>query len=200
MIKVAIFDFAGVVLNIKPLLSQAQTILKIQDRSKLWEIINIESIPLCDGRISLLQFWKRVAKKTKNKIPDIILKDLWIKDYDKLTSIDKNVEKLIKALKKHYKIGLISNTIKEQTKINRKLDRFKLFDIVILSHEVGLSKDKKDIFLLATKRLNAKPEECVFIDDTKRFVKVASDLGMKAIHFKNYTQLKRNFKALKIIF
>ncbi|MDI6602861.1 MAG: HAD family phosphatase [Patescibacteria group bacterium] len=201
MIKAVIFDFGGVILNMKPLLAQTKKIFQMSDDAKLWETINIEALPLSKGEITLLQCFRNVTKKLKkNIISEESLKDLWIKDYGKFTSIDKNIKKLIALLKKNYQLAIVSNTIKEHTKINKKLGRFKLFDVVILSHEVGLTKDEKEIFLLAAKSLDVKPEECVFIDDIKRFLKVAEGLGMKTIHFKNPTQLRKDLKALGLLF
>ena len=204
MIKAVIFDFGGVILNMKPLLTQTKKIFQMSDDVKLWETINIEAIPLCKGKITLLQCFINVAKKLKKDISYKNLKELWIKDYGKFTSIDNNMKKIVALLKKNYKLAIISNTIKEHTKVNKKLvERFKLlklFDTVIYSHKVGLTKDEKDIFLLATKNLKVKPEECVFIDDIKKFLKVAKGLGMKTIHFKNSIKLRRDLKALGLIF
>jgi len=201
MIKAVIFDFGGVILNMKPLLVQTKKIFQISDGHKLWETINTEAVPLCKGKITLLQCFRNVGKKLKKKVSYENLNDLWIRDYEKFTSVDKNMKKLIALLKKNYKLAIVSNTIKEHTKVNKRLGRFdKLFDAVILSHEVGLTKAGKEIFLLATKNLNVKPKECIFIDDTERFLRVAGSLGIKTVHFKSPAQLRKDLKSLGLIF
>ncbi len=103
-------------------------------------------------------------------------------------------------LKKNYKLAMISNTIEEHVKINRKLGRFKLFDVVILSNEAGFTKGEKYIFLLAIKELNIQPKECVFIDDIKKFLEIPKKLGMKTIHFKNNEQLIKDLRGLSLHF
>ena len=184
----------------KPLLNRIQGVFNYHDESELWEIISLEAVPLCKGKIGHLQFWKNVSKKVNKEIPDNLLEDLWVKDYEKLTSIDKGVEKTVILLKKNYKLAMISNTIEKHVKINRKLGRFKLFDVVIFSNEVGSTKGEKDIFLLAIEKLNVQSEECVFVDDIKKFLEIPKKLGMKTIHFKNSKQLVEDLRKLGLDF
>ena len=65
-----------------------------------------------------------------------------------------------------------------------------IFDVLLFSCEVKMTKDSHAIFLLALDKLKLKPEECIFVDDTKKFVEVARSLGINAIQFKNAEQLK----------
>ena len=63
-----------------------------------------------------------------------------------------------------------------------------------LTIEPGVYKPEivlsKKIFLLAAKKLDAKTEDCVFIDDYGDFLKVAESVGMKVILFKNSKELR----------
>jgi epoxide hydrolase-like predicted phosphatase len=196
MIKAIIFDVGGVILNVDGLLTQAVNVFHPSDKNKFWELLNIELVPLSKGKGTLLQTWQKVAKKMKTKVSNDILKSLWIKGYRESIFVDKNIAKILCQLKKKYKLAVISHTIKEHIKISGKFEIFKIFEVSILSHKAHLTKDKKDIFLVATKKLKVKPEECIFIDDIKFFLKAPKALGMKTIYFKNPQQLKKDLKSL----
>jgi putative hydrolase of the HAD superfamily len=56
------------------------------------------------------------------------------------------------------------------------------FDVVVLSHEVGLRKPEPAIFELAADRLGADPRECVFVDDVAHYLEPARQLGMGTVH------------------
>jgi putative hydrolase of the HAD superfamily len=56
-----------------------------------------------------------------------------------------------------------------------------LFDVVIISGEVGLHKPQPEIYRLTAERLGVEPEECVFVDDLRENVRGAEQVGMTAI-------------------
>jgi putative hydrolase of the HAD superfamily len=56
-----------------------------------------------------------------------------------------------------------------------------LFDVAIISGEVGLHKPQPEIYLLAAERLGLEPEECVFVDDLRDNVRGAEAVGMTAV-------------------
>ena len=196
MIKAIIFDLGGVVLDMKPLLDKAVHIFQPSDEDEFWKEINLEAIPLCKGDITIFEFWKRMAKRHKKKISEDILRDLWIKDYRELISINKKVQRIVESLKESYKIGMISNIISEHASINKKLGVFDMYDVVMLSNEVKLTKDKKEIFLLTAEKLKVLPQECIFVDDIEKFVNVANSVGMKAILYKSPSQLQKELTSL----
>ena len=56
-----------------------------------------------------------------------------------------------------------------------------LFDVVIISGEVGLHKPQPEIYRLAADRLGLEPEACVFVDDLRENVRGAEAVGMTAV-------------------
>jgi putative hydrolase of the HAD superfamily len=56
-----------------------------------------------------------------------------------------------------------------------------LFDLVVLSGEVGMRKPEDAIFRHATRELGLNPAECVFIDDMKANVAAAAECGMTGV-------------------
>jgi len=106
---------------------------------------------------------------------------------------------LIKKLKKNYKVALLSNTNKiDFEHVLKKSETFPLFDAVTLSFEAGHKKPEKQIYLDALKKLNLKPDECVFIDDIKEYSDAASKLGIHGINYTSYKNLIKELKKLNV--
>jgi putative hydrolase of the HAD superfamily len=78
------------------------------------------------------------------------------------------------------KTGLISNSWGEGLAYDQDLMR-ELFDVVVISGEVGLHKPEPEIFRLAAHRLGVVPQECVFVDDLRENCAGAEAVGMTAI-------------------
>jgi putative hydrolase of the HAD superfamily len=75
--------------------------------------------------------------------------------------------------------GLVSNSWGDS---GYERDRFgELFDVVIISAEVGMRKPDREIFLLAAEELDLPPEECVFVDDLLHNAEGARRVGMEAV-------------------
>jgi putative hydrolase of the HAD superfamily len=56
-----------------------------------------------------------------------------------------------------------------------------MFDVVVISGEVGMRKPEERIFRHATGLLGLDPDECVFVDDIQVNVAAAEAVGMTAI-------------------
>ena len=195
MIKAIVFDSGGVIINQHLFFERLGKIFMPKESKIFWHQINIEAIPLCKNLISEEEYWNRISRLT-GKDPKKIPKNLWSRGYTSGTKANGDVMEIIKKLKNKYKLAIVSNSIKSHEKINRKRGIFDMFDEVVLSHKVGLTKDSKKIFLLAAKRLKVKPVECIFIDDVADFVKVAKSAGMNGILFKNSAQLNKDMERI----
>lgn len=203
MIKAIIFDGGGVITNdtdldiFKDIAKSCRISLKIAKKA-LYKLLD----QFQPGLIDEEEFWQKFKEKTNANLP-VNYKQLWIREYKKKTKIKKEVINLIEQLKsKGYIIPLLSNTISPHVKYNRSNNLFKLFNPVILSCEVNLKKPDEKIYLFVLdeiKRIfniNIKPKECVFIDDRKENLKPAKKLGMLTIHYKNFTQLKKELEKI----
>lgn len=58
-----------------------------------------------------------------------------------------------------------------------------LFDKCYFSHETGTKKTSDEAFAKILKEQNLKPEECLFIDDTKENTERARKLGFHVLHY-----------------
>lgn len=146
------------------------------------------------GLLSLKDFVDEVHKATGRKPQPV---------EDMVTSPEpmKNTELLgyIRQLKLNYKIGLISNvgtnwirdyflTAEEQM----------LFDNMVMSFEVGMTKPEPEIYKMAAGNLGVEPSECIFIDDIDRYAEAAEAVGMKGIVYENFRQLKTDLDKMLV--
>lgn len=99
-------------------------------------------------------------------------------------------------LKPKYKIGFLSNAGEDWLDELFLKEDLSLFDDTVLSYAVGLAKPDFRIFELSAKRLNVKPEECVFVDDIERYCISAQDLGMKAIVYRTFSQMRHELEEI----
>jgi len=88
---------------------------------------------------------------------------------------------LLPALKSKYKIAVINNGNAVALKYWKEKFDFSIFDIYINSAVEGIKKPDPKIYLLACERLNTKPEECLFMDDSLENIEAADKLGMQTI-------------------
>lgn len=99
--------------------------------------------------------------------------------------------------KQNYKIGVISNVgsnwIRETLLTTEEAH---LFDEMILSYEVRMTKPDHRIFMLAAEKLAVEPDECVFIDDIKDYCEAARAVGMQAIVYDNFSQMRVELEQL----
>jgi HAD superfamily hydrolase (TIGR01549 family) len=93
-------------------------------------------------------------------------------------------EKLIRTIKEHCKLGLVSNfTYAPLIYASlRKLGISQYFDAVLVSHENGWRKPHRQIFQDALRKLRVKAEEAVFIGDSPlEDIKGAQEAGIKTV-------------------
>jgi putative hydrolase of the HAD superfamily len=77
------------------------------------------------------------------------------------------------------KTGLLSNSWGTTLYPRERLDS--LFDVSIISGEVGLRKPDPAIFELTTQRLGVPAERCVFVDDHPGHLTSAAEAGMTTV-------------------
>lgn len=71
-----------------------------------------------------------------------------------------------------------------------------LFDVTVISGEVGLRKPDPRIYRLAAERLGLQPRECVFVDDLHLNVRAAVDVGMVGVHHRDVEQTLLELEAV----
>ena len=71
-----------------------------------------------------------------------------------------------------------------------------MFDVVVISGEVGMRKPEARIFVRTLELLNASAGECVFVDDTVGNVRAAAELGVIGVHHTSYQQTAEELEAI----
>ena len=124
-----------------------------------------------------------------------------MEDWKKLSEIKNDyinwdVVELAEKLSEKYQIHILSDTIDvRDEKSNIVPAIYEKFQNVFLSHKIGRRKPDKETFLHVLEKIDAKPEECIFIDDVKSNVDAAENLGIKSILFEGY--IKFSLEILK---
>jgi beta-phosphoglucomutase family hydrolase len=109
--------------------------------------------------------------------------------------------RLLHAIKKaNLKLGLVSSAPKENIDlILGELDLEGIFDCIVFGQEVSESKPSPQIYLLAAKRLEVTPDDCVVIEDSPLGVQAAKTAGMKCLGITNTHPQQKLEQADKIV-
>jgi len=138
------------------------------------------------GLMSSREFYANVCRIASLTMPE----EEFISAYtDIFTPIPSTIA-LVKQLKGHYRLGLLSNTSEWHFEYGIKpVGIFPLFDAVTLSFEVHAMKPDPRIYADMLAKLVLPAEACVYIDDIAQYAAAARALGVKAIHYTRYEQL-----------
>lgn len=195
MIKAIIFDYGNVIETVDRNMFLKGLAGKHTDKTvhQLDELIYGSELLLNyeKGLLTSEEMFKKVVRMCGLSISK--------QEFEKVfTSICKPIPstiRLIRKLKKNYKIGILSNTNELCFKnIIMVSEIFPLFDAVTVSYKLKSMKPEKIIFNDIINKLKLAPQECVFIDDMAEYAEAACKSGIKGIH---YTTHKRLIEKLK---
>jgi len=130
----------------------------------------------------------------------IIDEETFCRYWSDIFSFNDDVIALLPELKKNYKLYLVSNTNSIHKRYGYQDYEFlKLFDKLILSHEVKFIKPEVEIYREVEKVSGFPSEEHIFIDDILEYVAAAKNIGWDGIQFVGYDDLVTNLKARDIL-
>jgi len=197
MIKTIIFDLSEVYLKgIKGIENHLSPILNLSNEEIKKVIYNQDLERLFHCEITENEYIKNTIEKGSWKIEIGLFKELIRKNFEEIDG----TRKILEELKKNgYKLGLLSVHSKEWVEyLEKKFDYHKLFDSIIYSFEISISKPDKKAYQHILEKLNSKPEDCLFIDDMIKNTNAAKELGINVIVFKSAEQLKNEIKDFGI--
>ena len=186
VIKAIIFDCFGV------LVTPGRSVLHSDYPQLDKEIYNLD----CQsdyGMISRQDFNKTIAEMT-GLTADQVESRYW-----DINVRNESVINWIRELKKSgkYKFGLLSNVGHGWLNdLLPEVERNKLFDVVILSSDVGIIKPDPMAFEMMAKQIGIMPHECIMIDDTPSNIDGAERADMQWILFSSLNQAQAELKRL----
>lgn len=106
-------------------------------------------------------------------------------------------ESLLEALRRRYRLVLLSNTNALHFEMLRGSYAHLLrhFDELVLSYEVKAMKPREEIFRAAVAAAQCRPEECFYTDDIAAYVEGARKLGIDAVLFESREQIEGAMRA-----
>jgi putative hydrolase of the HAD superfamily len=148
------------------------------------------------GKISEEKFIKRMLEILDHSIDG----ETFCNYFSSIFQLNKDVTALLPALKKSYKLVLLSNTNSIHEKYGwEQYDFLKYFDDLILSHKIGAVKPEEKIYRAVEISSGSPAEQHIFIDDIEEYVNAARSFGWDGIHFKGYSSLVKDLKLRDII-
>src|SRR2546429_5504871 len=201
MIKVIYFDLGKVIINFDyaRALRELAQVTPVPE-TEIMRVLTDDSLILDyeTGKISTSDFHQLVSKTLKLNVSLKKFKEVWGSMFlpEPLLS-----ESFLQALKKHYRLFLLSNTneihfefVQEKYPILRHIEEH------VLSYQVGWMKPDKQIYREAIERTGVQPEEIFFTVDRQENVEAARSTGIQAVQFHSEHELKREMRLLGISF
>lgn len=147
------------------------------------------------GRISEVDFSVAFAARLKEYSGVDIGHDGLVPSLFEALDLEEDMFELVERAKSSgYKAALLSNSWGMGL---YPIDRIReLFDVVVISGEVGLRKPDPDIFRLTIGELGLEAGTCVFVDDHPGHVKAAQEAGMTTVLHKSPSQSIPEVEAL----
>ena len=197
MIKAIIFDFGRVISGQKPLSLfrnyedelglEPGTINSIMFDSEAWQDALV-------GRKTVEEFWHEIGPELGlNSVDEV---DAFRHRYRADEEINQGVLDLIHRLHGNYKLAVLSNSPPGLSKWLADWNMLNFFKVVFCSGDEGMAKPDPEAFELTLERLGLKPNEAVFIDDTREHVEAARKLGLQGILFTTAEKLEEELDLL----
>jgi putative hydrolase of the HAD superfamily len=191
MIKAIIFDFGRVISAQKPpslfhsyedeLGLVPGTINSIMFDSEAWQDALV-------GRKTVEEFWHEIGPELGLHSANEV--DAFRYLYRADEEINQGALDLILRLHGNYKLAVLSNSPIGLTQWLADWNVLNFFDVVFCSGDEGIAKPDPKAFELTLERLRVKPNEAVFIDDTRGHVEAAQKLGLQGILFTTGSRLR----------
>jgi beta-phosphoglucomutase len=111
------------------------------------------------------------------------------------------VIKLLDTIKKgNFKLALVSSAPRENVDlVSEELNIERYFGYIVYGQEVVESKPSPQIYLLAAKKIEAKPEDCIVIEDSPLGIKAAKAAGMRCLAVANTHSKQELREADKVV-
>ncbi len=146
------------------------------------------------GRISEEEFAEAFAKRLEEVSGMPVSHEDLVRRIFRLELDESMLELVGRARGAGYKTALLSNSWGTKYYPRDRLDP--LFDVMVISGEVGLRKPDPAIFELALEKLGLEAGACIFVDDHPGHLAPAQHMGMITVLHRNAAQTVSEVQAL----
>lgn len=145
---------------------------------------------------------------SSDEFADIILgvlehkvgKEEFFELYSRIFTVNEELVAVLPALKKNYRLVLLSNTNAVHQKYGWQDNKFlTLFDKLVLSHEVRAVKPEEKIYQAVETYTQVAPDEHFYVDDIAEYVDGGRKMGWDAVRFVGNAELFVDFQKRGII-
>lgn len=149
------------------------------------------------GEIAPDFFCRRVQEIIKAELSP----DTFFELYNDIFTLKLKELDILDRLQQHHRMVLLSNTdIERYGFIQKAFPRINIFDVYVLSFQVGLIKPDPRIYIYAVDQAGVLPRECIFIDDLEENTRGAGLLGINTIHYTPQTDLAEELRRFQLRF
>jgi putative hydrolase of the HAD superfamily len=185
-IKALFFDYDGVLTTDKT--GSISTCRYISQRtnielSQVADAFRVHNGDLTIGKRSYADAWPEICSRLGQDIPLKLL----VEAFDS-TPVNAEMLALARVLANRYVVGIVTdNKMERIERVRRTQCLDDVFKPIVVSAEVGCTKEDRRIFRVALARANVSAEEAVFIDNSRANLIAAADVGIRTIYFDDET-------------
>lgn len=144
------------------------------------------------GKIQPENFFSEVKKILHSDIEYQEFLPIWNEIFF-LSEKNHQVYRLAKFLKQKYRLALLSNiNTLHYRYLKQKFEVFDIFDNILASCDLGLTKPDPLIYKKALDMLGVMPRKAVYFDDRAELVEMAAGLGIRSFVFRGTEQFKED--------
>jgi putative hydrolase of the HAD superfamily len=165
--------------------SVGKAMAKIAERQGSNPLFELET-----GRVTEAAFMGALSQElSAERGSEVTLEGFGERYFQQLRPNDRMIEFMRELRGRGYKMAICTNNIREwEAHWRAMLPVDEIFDVVVDSAFVGSRKPEPRIYEITLERLDASPEQAVFVDDVEVNCEGARELGIEAVRFRSTEQ------------
>lgn len=144
-----------------------------------------------DGRISVRELHRSLVDQFQMDADWERFAAAWSSHFSPMPAMERVIARLASAEGTAHRLMLLSNTNAEHWQhLRGHYPLLSHFELILLSHELGLLKPDAAIYREAARFAGVEPPQCFFTDDRQDNVDGAIAVGMDALRFESAEQIR----------
>ena len=181
-IRSVVFDLGGV------LFSEGKRVaLEVLDRDYGYDPALVRALLTCPpsremrkGLLAEEAFWSWAQGQIPETYDARTIRDAWYEGY----ALDPDVFRLVQRLKGHYRLVAFSENVADRVAYLEEKYGFRaLFDVEVYSYDHHAGKGDPRFLEILLETLGGRPEEILYIDDSKDVLAQAEQRGLNVVHY-----------------